>query len=177
MILICLISCHKAQEEYKPEEADLFLRMDVLKDSDGTLSTPFRPCGFAAMWSLLRSFKFGLFSILPLVVGSLTFMFLFLQMVRVPWFSTSQIQRWILHLKVLNTSPKTVMGWHRAFTGSVFLNKQKGTEQNNKIRYRNFIADKQMKFYFFLILIFVGKIKILVKWVYIDSILTRTQFW
>lgn len=44
-----LLSCHKAQKEFKPEEADLFLRMDTLKDSDGKLPTPFRPCGFATM--------------------------------------------------------------------------------------------------------------------------------
>lgn len=44
-----LMSCHKVKEEYKPEEADLFLRMGALKDSDGTLPTPFRPCGFTTM--------------------------------------------------------------------------------------------------------------------------------
>lgn len=46
------MSCHKAEEEYKPEEADLFLRMDALKDSDGMLPTPFKPCDFSTMRSL-----------------------------------------------------------------------------------------------------------------------------
>lgn len=40
------MSCHKAKEEYKPEEADLFLRMDTLKISDGMFSTPL----WVAMW-------------------------------------------------------------------------------------------------------------------------------
>lgn len=38
LFITYFLSCHKAEEEYKPEEADLFLRMDALKDSDGTLT-------------------------------------------------------------------------------------------------------------------------------------------
>lgn len=55
------LSCHKAEEDYKPEEVDLFLRMDALKDSDGTWRTPMELCGLVTtaeiflIWCLFHS--------------------------------------------------------------------------------------------------------------------------
>lgn len=39
-------SHHPAEEEYKPEEADLFLSMDQFKGLDGELTPPFITQGF-----------------------------------------------------------------------------------------------------------------------------------